>query len=248
MHIETGFTLLSVIIVSLLSFIGILALLMKKGLLEKIVLYLVSFAVGALFGDTFIHLLPEAAKNGFSLTIASMVLTGILFSFIIEKIIHWRHCHVETSKNHPHPFAYVNLIGDGIHNFIDGILIAGSYMVNIPTGIATTLAVILHEIPQEFGDFGILVYAGFSKMKALLFNFFTALTAVIGALLTLYLGNSIENLTLYLIPFTAGTFLYIAGSDLVPELHKQTALKKSLAQFLFVVLGIGLMFALLLLE
>ena len=245
MHIQTLSTLLSVIIVSLLSLIGIIAF-FKKGF-EKIVIYLVSFSVGALFGDVFIHLLPEIADN-FSLKISLVVLLGIFASFILEKFIHWRHCHVETSKNHPHPFAYVNLVGDGIHNFIDGILIAGSYLVNFHTGIATTIAVVLHEIPQEFGDFGILIHAGFSKGKALFFNFISAITAVIGAVLTLILGNIFQNFTIYLLAFAAGNFLYLAGSDLVPELHKETKPAKSLLQLLFMILGIIIMLSLVLIE
>ena len=212
-------------------------------------MYFVSFSVGALFGDVFIHLLPKSIEEyGFSLTMGIMILLGLLFTFVVEKFIHWRHCHVETTENHPHPVAYTNLIGDGFHNFMDGILIAGSYLVNVQVGIATTIAVILHEIPQELGDFGILIHAGFSKMKALMFNFITAATAILGAVIVLIVGNNLGNLTLYLVPFTAGTFLYIAGSDLVPELHKETNLKKSIIQFLFLVLGILVMLSLLLLE
>ena len=244
MHLEVMATLLSVIIVSLLSVLGILIFL-KKGS-EKIIIYLVSFSVGALFGDVFIHLLPEIAP--FTLKISLMILFGILASFVLEKFIHWRHCHVETTKSHPHPFAYVNLVGDGIHNFIDGVLIAGSYLINFHTGLATTIAVVLHEIPQEFGDFGVLLHAGFSRAKALFFNFLSAITAIIGAALILVLGNIFENMVIYLLAFAAGNFLYLAGSDLVPELHKETKPSKSFLQLLFMILGVIVMLSLLLIE
>ncbi|MEK6953135.1 MAG: ZIP family metal transporter, partial [Nanoarchaeota archaeon] len=173
---------------------------------------------------------------------------GIILSFLIEKVIHWRHCHIPTSKKHPHPFAYINLLGDSVHNFIDGLIIAASYLASIPVGIATTIAVILHEIPQEIGDFGVLLHGGFTKKKALFFNFITALTAVLGALIALILSKSIEQLTIFLIPFAAGGFIYIAGSDLIPELHKEVKLSKSVLQILTFVFGILIMVLLLFLE
>ncbi|MEK6861534.1 MAG: ZIP family metal transporter, partial [Nanoarchaeota archaeon] len=173
---------------------------------------------------------------------------GIILSFLIEKVIHWRHCHIPTSKEHPHPFAYINLIGDSVHNFIDGLIIAASYLASIPVGIATTIAVLLHEIPQEIGDFGVLLHGGFTKKKALFFNFITALTAVLGAVVALIISQSIEQLTLFLIPLAAGGFIYIAGSDLIPELHKEVKLSKSIFQIISFILGILIMMSLLLLE
>lgn len=142
----------------------------------------------------------------------------------------------------------MNLIGDGLHNLTDGMVIAGSYYVSIPIGIATTLAVIFHEIPQEIGDFGVLLHAGFSKTKALFFNFISALAAVIGAVIVLLVGIKFNNFEVFIIPFTAGGFIYIASSDLIPELHKETKPWKSFAQLIGIVLGILIMFALLLLE
>jgi zinc and cadmium transporter len=172
---------------------------------------------------------------------------GIAFSFIVEKFIHWRHCHIPTSKEHVHPFAMINLFGDAVHNFIDGVIIGASYLVSIPVGIATTIAVILHELPQEIGDFGVLLYGGFSKWKALFFNFITALTAVFGAVVSLLISLYVENITTVLVPFAAGTFIYIAGSDLIPELHKEVEVKKSLLQFIAIVFGVLVMLALLVL-
>ena len=243
------YSLVSVFIVSLISIVGLLTLTVKADKLKKILLYMVSFSAGALFGDAFIHLLPEAVEEiGFGLNISIYVLLGIGFFFIIEKFIHWRHCHIPSSEEHVHPFAMMNLFGDGVHNFIDGLIIAASYLVNIPVGIATTLAVILHEIPSEIGDFGVLLHGGFSKGKALFYNFVTALAAVLGAIVSLSISSYVENITVFLIPFAAGGFIYIAGSDLIPELHKEVKVKKSLLQFIAIVLGVLVMLLLLLLE
>jgi len=243
------YSLVSVFIVSLISFVGILTLSINTKKLKKILLYLVSFSAGALFGDAFIHLLPEIIEEaGFGLNISIYALFGIAFSFVIEKFIHWRHCHIPNSKEHAHPFAMMNLFGDGVHNFIDGVIIGASYLASIPIGIATTLAVIFHELPQEIGDFGVLLHGGFSRAKALLFNFITALTAVFGAAVALLIGSYINNITTFLLPFAAGTFIYIAGSDLIPELHKEVEAKKSLLQFVAIVLGVLVMLFLLVLE
>ena len=243
------YALISVLIVSLISFVGVLTFSIKTDKLKKVLLYMVSFSAGALFGDAFIHLLPEIIDEvGFGLEISIYVMFGIGFSFIVEKFVHWRHCHIPTSKQHVHPFAIMNLVGDSVHNFIDGLIIGASYLVSIPVGIATTLAVVLHELPQEIGDFGVLLHGGFSKFKALFFNFITALTAVAGAIFALLISSYVENITTFLIPFAAGTFIYIAGSDLIPELHKEVKVEKSLLQFIAIVLGVMVMLALLLLE
>lgn len=241
------YTLTSVIIVSLLSLIGIITISIKLEKLRKILFFLVSFAAGALLGDVFIHLIPEIVEEaGFGLNVSLYLLLGMLIFFILEKFIHWRHCHIPTSKQHPHPFAIINLVGDGFHNLIDGMIIAGSYLASVPLGIATTLAVVFHEIPQEIGDFGVLIHGGFTRAKALFYNFLSALTAIIGAIIVLIVGARIENIIIFLVPFTAGGFLYIAGSDLIPELHKEIGAKKSLLQLFGLVLGVLVMMALLL--
>jgi zinc and cadmium transporter len=241
------YTLVSVVLVSLISVVGLLAFSIKIERLKEMLLYMVSFSAGALFGDAFFHLLPEIVKEaGFGFNIAIYVLLGIGFSFITEKVIRWRHCHLPITKEHVHPFAIMNLVGDSVHNFIDGLIIGASYLVNLQVGIATTLAVIFHEIPQEIGDFGVLLHGGFSRMKALVYNFFTALTAIVGAVVSLLLSSYIENFTIFLIPFAAGTFIYIAGSDLIPELHKEVKVEKSLLQLFTIVLGVLIMLALLL--
>jgi zinc and cadmium transporter len=238
----------SVILVSLVSFIGALALAMNTEKIKRILLYLVSFSAGAFFGDVFFHIFPEISEGGFTLQISLWVLIGVLFSFAVEKVIRWRHCHLEASEQHPHPVAFMNLIGDGVHNFVDGLIIGASYLVSIPVGIATTLAVTFHEIPQEIGDFGVLLHGGFSRGKALLFNFITALTSIVGAVVALVLAGSVESLTMIILPFAAGSFLYIAGSDLIPELHDHVSVKSSFLQFIVFMLGIAAMAVLLLLE
>jgi zinc and cadmium transporter len=237
-----GYSFLSVLVVSLISLIGIITLAIKQNTLKKYLLLLVSFSAGALFGGAFIHLIPEAFHEyGHNISISISLIAGILSFFIMEKFIHWRHCHIPTSKQHPHPLGMMNLIGDAFHNFIDGLLIAGSFIASIPLGISTTLAVILHELPQEIGDFGVLIYAGYTRKKALLFNFITALTSFLGVALALLLNNWIPNLTQFLLPFTAGGFIYIAGSDLIPELKKSNTLGKSLLQLIAISLGILIM-------
>lgn len=243
------YTLASVSLVSLIAFIGIIFVSIKLERLKKTLLYMVSFATGALLGGAFLHLLPEAVEeSGFTLPVSIYVLSGIIAFFIIEKFIHWRHCHIPTSADHPHPFAYMNLMGDSVHNFIDGLIIAASYLASLPLGMATTLAVVLHEIPQEIGDFGVLVHGGFTRRRALLLNFLTALTAVAGAIFTLLTFSLIEGLTLFLLPFAAGGFLYIASSDLIPELKKECGARKSALQLLFLILGMAVMLSLLFLE
>ncbi|MFC1741913.1 ZIP family metal transporter [Nanoarchaeota archaeon] len=239
------YAILSVLLVSAISLVGIFFLMMKRYTLNRTVLFLVSLSAGSLFGGAILHLLPEVVEiKGFTPLVSMSVLAGIILFFLIEKLIHWRHCHVPTSKDHPHHLAPMNLIGDGVHNFIDGLIIAAGYMVSIPVGIATTIAVILHEVPQEIGDFGVLLHAGFSKKKALLFNFLTALTSIVGVVVVLIIGAKSQDFTMWILPFAAGGFLYIAGSDLIPELHKECGGKDMLLHLSALILGIGLMLAL----
>jgi zinc and cadmium transporter len=223
---------------------------LKEENLKRLLLYLVSFSAGGLFGDAFIHLIPEAAEaNGFGLQVSSYILIGIITSFIVEKFLQWRHCHIPTSEEHPHTFAYMNLFGDAVHNFIDGLIIGGSYFVSLPLGLATTLAVVFHEIPQEIGDFGVLIYGGFTRSKALFFNFSTAITAIFGAIISLGLGFYVQGFIPFLVPFAAGNFIYIAGSDLIPELRKEEpGLLKSALQLTTFILGVLVLFSLTLLE
>lgn len=236
------YTIISVIFVSAISLIGVFTLSFGKEKLTSILSSLVSFAVGGLFGDVFIHLLPEIFERlGTNVATSLYIISGILIFFVLEKFIRWRHCHVLVSEDHPHPVTTINIIGSGAHNFFDGVLIAASYMISIPIGLATTLAVILHEIPDEIGHFAVLVYGGFSTKKALLFNFFSGITAVLGALISLLVGPHVAGYSLILLPITAGGFVYVAGSDLIPELQHEVRISTSLKQFIAMILGISIM-------
>ena len=242
----------SVIVISLISFIGILTLSLKGNSLIRVLIYLVSFSAGALIGDAFIHLLPEATAEGFGLGISFSVILGIGAFFSLEKLVRWRHCHLPSTKDHPHTFAYMNLVGDAVHNLIDGLIIAASYLASIPVGIATTIAVLFHEIPQEMGDFGVLIHGGFKTRKALLVNFLTALTAVLGVIIALLISGLFENIEAWLLAFAAGGFIYIALSDLVPELHNKNVCDRfsrdAIYQLVFFILGIMVMYSLVFLE
>ncbi|NOQ56413.1 MAG: ZIP family metal transporter [Nanohaloarchaea archaeon] len=232
--------ILSNFFVSLLSLIGIVTLSMKDKLIEKILSYLVALSAGALMGGAFLHLIPEAAQSIAIYDVCGYVLVGFIFFFMIEKILHWHHCHKHKCK--VHTFAYMNLLGDAAHNFIDGLIIAASFITDIHLGIITTFAIILHEIPQEIGDFGVLIYGGFKKSKALAFNFMTALTSVLGGIFGYYLSSYIEFSLLILLPFAAGGFIYISASDLIPEIKKDDAIKKSLLNFSVFIIGILIMY------
>jgi zinc and cadmium transporter len=237
--------ILSVLIVSLISLIGILFIFLKRNTLDKLLIFLVSLSVGSLLGGAFLHLIPEIVNTtGFTLTVSFLVLGGIILFFSIENFIHWRHCHIPTSKEHPHHLGAMNLIGDGFHNLLDGLIIAASYFVSIPVGIATTLAVIIHEIPQEIGDFGVLLYAGYSKRKALFFNFLSALLALVGAIIGIIFAEKSSIFSYIVMPIAVGGFLYIAGSDLIPEIHKQQEKRFSFRNLAGIILGILIMYAL----
>ena len=250
----------SVLVVSLLSLIGIITLSLREKYLSRILLVLVSLSAGTLFGDALLHLLPEAAEqNGFTLTISLAVLAGIVAFFAVEKLIHMHTTCLSKERHHTpkyllihephkHHLGVMNVLGDALHNFIDGLIIAASFLVSVPVGIATTIAVFLHEIPQELADFGVLIYSGFSRNKALLVNFATATTAVLGAVLGIALGNASEMFLIVSIPFAAGGFIYIAGANLIPELHKECSWKSSLLHFFSLLLGMGLMVIMLFIE
>ena len=241
------YSLASVLIVSLISLVGVFAIVLSSKFGRKILTFLVSFSAGALLGDVFIHLLPDLAEEGkFTFEISLYILGTIVAFFVMEKYIHWHHHHDEGEEHkNTHPLVFTNLIGDGIHNFIDGLVIGSTYLLDIKLGIATTIAVALHEIPQEFGDFGVLLYGGLSKGKALFFNFLSALTAVAGTLLALKLRET-ENLTNILLALGTGSFIYIATADLIPQIHKER--EKEFTQLLSFALGIATMFVLLFLE
>lgn len=252
----TFYAFASVIIVSLISLIGVFALSLNQKFLNKSIFLLVSLAVGALFGDAIIHLIPEAFAGIANPANASFfILAGILTFLVLEKFLRWRHAHGHECDNNEcrhgvvaqdikiKPVGSLIVASDSVHNLVDGIIIGVSYLISIEIGIATTLAIIFHEIPQEISDFALLLHAGFSKAKALLLNFISSLFAVVGVIIVFVFGSTSEAFLPAMIAFAAGGFLYIAGSDLVPELHKTSDLKKSLQQFIAIIIGIAIMFA-----
>lgn len=229
--------LVSVSTVSLMALVGIFFVGLKENMLKNILMGLIAFASGTLLGGAFLNLLPEAMAEMGEATFYYAVI-GILVFFVLEKFLYWRHCH--EGECPVHMFVYLNLIGDGIHNFIDGMIIAATYLASFELGFATTLAVIFHEIPQEIGDFGVLIYGGFQKRRALAYNFATALTAILGSL-TAYFLAGLANFAALLVPFAAGGFVYVAATDLIPELHKKNTAGTSAIQFFTLLLGLGLM-------
>jgi len=237
--------LITTFFISLISFIGALTLFLKEKILNKILLLLVAFSAGALIGGAFLHLIPEAViKVGIEekslLKIFLYLIFGFCIFFILEQFIKWHHHH---STQHPKvlPFSYLILFSDGLHNFIDGLIIAGSFMAGFPIGLVTSLAVILHEIPQEIGDFAVLIYGGFKKSKVLFLNFLSATIAILGGIIGFFIFRKIGEGILFLLPFTAGSFIYIAASDLIPQIKEEWELKKSVIHFLVFLTGIIIM-------
>ncbi|MDP3985889.1 MAG: ZIP family metal transporter [Candidatus Veblenbacteria bacterium] len=241
-------TIVSVLVVSLISFVGVFAFSLSVPTLKRLMFILISFAAGTLLGDTFIHILPELVEEvGFELKLSLWLLGAFILFYVLENGIHWHHYH-HVAEEDRHPVGTLNLVGDGFHNLIDGLIIGASYLVDIKLGFATTLAVIFHEIPQEIGDYAILIHSGFKRSQALLFNFLSAMVAVVGAVLALWFSQAVAGALPALLALTAGGFIYIATVDLIPELHKEVRLDKSALQLLFLVAGVALMVLLSFLE
>lgn len=243
-------TILSVIAVSAISLIGLFLIPLSNTTGRRVFSFLISFSAGALLGDVFIHLLPELAEEDhFNLNTSLYILGAILVFFFLEKYLHWHHHHGEGEEqdhaNDAHPFVYNILFGDFIHNFIDGLVIAGAYQLDFKLGVATTVAVILHEIPQEIGDFGVLIYGGFTKAKALIYNAISAAGSLLGVGVA-YIFADTENILPLLAALGAGSFIYIATADLIPQIHKEH--NRPYSQLAGIVLGIASMALLMYLE
>jgi len=243
-------TLISVSLVSLISLIGVFFLALKKEKLKQIQLVLVGLATGGLLGGAFFHLLPESFKSYSRIQIPSaLLLLGFLLFFVLERFLHWHHDHsTEFNSGKIKPFGPINLIADVFHNFLDGLLIASAFLYSPQIGIVTTLTVLMHELPQEIGDFGVLVHAGYTPRKALLFNFLSACSAFIGAFIILIFNEAGNILSKAVLPFAAGGFIYLASADLIPELHTEKAPKRSFIQFMALLLGIGMLYLIVLFD
>jgi len=232
--------ILAVLVVSLVSLVGIITLWYPLAKLKKILIWFIAFSAGILIWDAFLHLLPEAIEEyGLTKLVSFSVIWWIVIWFIIEKILNTIHTRKEIHE--VKTFARMNLVWDMIHNMIDWIIIWVAFLASPTVWFATTLAVILHEIPQEIGDFCVLVHWWLSKKKALLYNFLTALTAFLWLLIAYLLNNYVENISQILMPLSAGLFIYIAASDMIPELHKENEIKQSILQIALLIIGIAVM-------
>lgn len=247
---ELGYIILTTFTIALFAFVGIFTLAMKDQFLNKILMLLVSLSAGALMGGAFLHLIPEAIEKAsenvhegehahIPIEVFEFILVGFILFFIIEKVLHWRHCH--KGKCDVHTFHYMNLVGDSVHNFIDGLIIAASFVSSIELGITTAIAIAAHEIPQEIGDFGVLIYGGFKKKKAIVLNFIVACTIILGGVVGYFISKQVESAVIYLLPFAAGGFIYIAATDLVPEIKKELDFRKYMLTLAFFILGIMIM-------
>ncbi len=225
-------------LVSATSMVGVLLLGMNERLLRRTSFVLVAFASGALVGGAFFHLLPEALDLG-GQDMFAVTAIGILVFFALEKWLCWRHCHDATCD--VHGFTYMTLVGDGIHNFLDGVVIAAAFLSSPSLGVITTVVVILHELPQELGDFGVLIHGGFSTKRALSFNLLAGLTAVVGGVAGYLLSEQSGRLQPFLLAFASGGFVYVALADLVPELHHRRGPGQSATQFALLCAGLALL-------
>lgn len=246
-------SLLAVLIISLISIVAIYFLISRLPSFSRFSFQLVSIAVGSLLGDAFIHLLPEAAELiGNQLVVSLLVISGMLLFFSLEKLVRWHHCHNPDyhQDDHSQHIVPVSLVGEAFHNFIDGVVIASSFMVSPSVGIATSIAVLIHEIPQEIGDFGIYTHQGLSLVKALKLNLYSASSSLLGIIFTFLIGSTFSDFSNYILPITAGGFIYLAASDLIPELHRHHShnSRSSLSQIFLVILGVAIMCLLLFLE
>lgn len=233
--------LLGGVMMSAIALVGSMTFLLREETLAKLLLPLVAFAAGSLIGGALFHMIPASLGSMPAMTSLLWVAVGFLLFFGLEQFLHWHHCHRE-SISCKKPLTYLILIGDGIHNFLGGLSIAGVFLMDVRLGIAAWLAAAAHEIPQEIGDFGVLVHGGWSKRSALLFNLLSGLTFLVGALLAYAVSIRID--VRWLVPLAAGNFLYIGASDLVPEVNKPRFLGASALHFAAFAAGLGLLYAL----
>jgi zinc and cadmium transporter len=234
--------LASGVAMSALALVGGLALFLREATVRRLLLPLVALAAGSLLGGAFFHMLPAALVGGLDvLATFAWAAAGFVVFFALEQFLHWHHCHRATASCRQ-PLTYLVLIGDGLHNLLGGIAVAGTFLTDVRLGITTWIAAAMHEVPQELGDFGVLVHGGWSKRRALLFNFLSALTFLLGSLLAY--AVSLEVDVSFLVAFAAGNFLSIGAADLVPEVNRTHAPRDAALHFACFVLGLGLLLVL----
>jgi zinc and cadmium transporter len=231
----------SSLLMSAIALVGSLTLVIPEPVLQRLMLPLVAFAAGSLIGGALLHMIPASLAHGGSpLSTFLLVLAGFSVFFALEQLLHWHHCH-RASASCKKPLSYLILIGDGLHNFLGGLAVASTFLIDVRLGITTWLAAAAHEVPQELGDFAVLVHGGWEKAKALLYNVLSALTFLVGGLVTYAVSGQID--VSFLVPFAAGNFLYIGASDLVPEVNKHESAAANLAHLGAFVLGVLLILA-----
>lgn len=226
---------------SMVSFAGGFVAIFNEEKMRRATHFIVSFAVGALLAVALLELIPEAAELGTLERIMPFVLGGAILFFVLEKFLFWYHCHDGSCPVHTYP--YLILWGDFLHNFLDGILMGLAFLTDVRLGMATTLAVILHEIPQEISDFSLLVHGGFSRSRALWYNFLSATSVILGALGTYALGGALEAFLPFGLAIAAGAFIYLALADLLPELHESTTTWHGFVQVTFMLIGVVIVLA-----
>ena len=243
--------ILATFIVSLFSLSGIFALSLNEERLHSVLFFLIAFSAGTIFGASLFDLLPEAVELVDEHLVSTYIALGFVASFFLERFIYWYHGHghsedikIIREKTETSTFAYLNVLGDGIHNFLDGMIIAASFSVGYQVGVASTIAVIFHELPQEMGDYGILIYSGFEKVKALALNFVAALTVVVGGIFASFFLEAVDTLSGFLIAFSAGAFLYLSAAELIPEMKKEDEFWRSLIQFVVFLIGMAVIYSL----
>ena len=215
---------------------GVFSLFLNEAILRKTIKTLVAFSAGALLGGGFFHLMAESLEKMTPFQSFSITLVGFLAFFILEEYLHWHQC----EECEIHPYSYLMIIGDSVHNILDGLVIAGTFMVSTYLGIVTTALIIAHEVPQELGVFGILVSGGFKKTEAIFYSFIAQCTCVLGGIAGYLFMNKMEMLALFIVPFAAGGFIYIAAADLIPGMHKTEGIEK-VSSFAWLCAGLILM-------
>lgn len=227
------------LLMGIIALVGSVTLVLSEQTLQRILLPLVAFAAGSLLGGAFFHMLPASLAAGMTdVTVYALILAGFSVFFALEQFLHWHHCHRADTECRK-PLTYLILIGDGLHNFLGGLAVAGTFLIDIRIGIVTWLAAAAHEVPQELGDFGVLIHGGWERRQALFFNLLSALTFLAGGIIAYFASFRID--VSFLVPFAAGNFIYIGASDLIPEVKAHGDLKANIVHFVSFVVGITLL-------
>lgn len=227
------------VLMTAIALVGSVTLLLDEGTLDRILLPLVAFAAGSLIGGAFFHMLPGALESGME-PVRAFAWTALGFTtfLVVEQILHYHHCHLPTSDRR-RPLTYLVLLGDGLHNLLGGLAVAGTFVLDVRLGIMAWIAAAAHEVPQELGDFAVLVHGGFSRKAALLFNLLSGATFLLGGLIAYY--ASLSGSVAFLVPFAAGNFLYIGASDLVPEVNRHTSARRNAEHLLAFMTGLAML-------